>query len=295
VEFTPGVWVDPRTGVAHHYDRVQRNIRHNHLAVVEDGREGPLVKIRLDSKGARLYSEIKTNPQEEVMAQGVNEGNPQQGQPVKMKFNEEELEVHPSVAAHINAMEKKTGDLQAKVNEMEATLNSLKEAKEKAEKEGKENAATCNSLKGELEGMKSRANAADDPEKFSKAVSARVELLSEARSMVGEAKFDELKLNAATDLEVMKAAIRLHDDKAELDEQPAEFIRGMFKAMKTTRTNSGEDLGHEILGQAGAAGAGSSFSEAVEKAKEKARNAWKNPVGFTRDKALQLTAASQAG
>ncbi len=44
IEMSPGV--DPQFGA---YDAIQRNIGHNHAAIVKDGRAGPVVKIKMDS------------------------------------------------------------------------------------------------------------------------------------------------------------------------------------------------------------------------------------------------------
>src|SRR5690606_27126345 len=52
LEHVPGEWIDPRTGVAHRYDAIQRNIRGNHVAVVSKGRAGPEARVRLDSAEA---------------------------------------------------------------------------------------------------------------------------------------------------------------------------------------------------------------------------------------------------
>lgn len=44
---TPGIFVDA-AGTEHEYDAVQRNIRYNHLALVDRGRAGSKVRLRLD-------------------------------------------------------------------------------------------------------------------------------------------------------------------------------------------------------------------------------------------------------
>lgn len=52
IEETPGVWTDAH-GTEHRYDAVQRNIRYNHLALVDRGRAGKQARLRLDSDGAK--------------------------------------------------------------------------------------------------------------------------------------------------------------------------------------------------------------------------------------------------
>lgn len=51
IDETPGVWTDSQ-GKEHRYDAIQRNIRYNHLALVDRGRAGKQARLRLDSVDA---------------------------------------------------------------------------------------------------------------------------------------------------------------------------------------------------------------------------------------------------
>ena len=51
VELTPGVFNGEK------YDAIQRNIRYNHVAIVDRGRAGPEVRVRLDSNSALMVSD----------------------------------------------------------------------------------------------------------------------------------------------------------------------------------------------------------------------------------------------
>lgn len=292
VDLVSGIWVDPRTGIPYHYDRIQRNIRHNHLAAVTDGREGPEVKIRLDSKSAKLYSEnTQEETREDVMGQGVNEGNDQQGRPEKMKFDGEEIAVHPKVAAHINALTKNVEDLTRMHSELKDRFDAMEKEKgaavEKtnaAEEKATASEAKCNSLQGELDALKTRINAADDPKKFSDAVASRVALETDALTLLGEERFNALSIRTASDVEIKKAVIHHHTPKAELDEKPIEYIDGMFSAVKgAPRTNAGTELGQMILAPS------ADVLAAEEKSRARYSEAWKTPVGMTREKAFALS------
>jgi uncharacterized protein len=48
LEIKSGIWVDSQ-GRGHPYDAIQRNIRANHIAIVERGRAGPGARLRLDA------------------------------------------------------------------------------------------------------------------------------------------------------------------------------------------------------------------------------------------------------
>lgn len=54
LEFTAGVSPD-----GEHYDAIQRNIRGNHVAIVDRGRAGPQVKVRLDAHTRVMRNESK--------------------------------------------------------------------------------------------------------------------------------------------------------------------------------------------------------------------------------------------
>jgi hypothetical protein len=51
IEETSGVWVDAH-GTKHKYDAIQRNIRYNHLALVDRGRAGKQARLRIDGQDA---------------------------------------------------------------------------------------------------------------------------------------------------------------------------------------------------------------------------------------------------
>ena len=64
---TPGAWTDA-AGVTHKFDAIQRNIRYNHLALVDNGRAGAHARLRLDSDAVRVSDSPTTNETEQPMA-----------------------------------------------------------------------------------------------------------------------------------------------------------------------------------------------------------------------------------
>ena len=54
VDETPGVWTDSH-GTNHRYDAIQKNIRYNHLALVDRGRAGNQAKLRIDGGMGAAY------------------------------------------------------------------------------------------------------------------------------------------------------------------------------------------------------------------------------------------------
>ena len=112
VEETPGVINGEK------FDAIQRNIRYNHLAIVEKGRAGPKARLHLDGqdKESSIVKFINLDRGENSMKM------------VKIKIDGMEFEVSEAVGVAFNAL---TKDQKSK---LDAAIDELKTAKESAEK-----------------------------------------------------------------------------------------------------------------------------------------------------------------
>jgi len=107
---TPGVW----EGLS--YDRVQRNIRGNHVAIVAEGRAGPEVKLLLDSKGETPMSvEIEDAVEAAPVAEVATEVEVEAA-PVAEVVAEVEAAPVAEVAAEVNPMAEVVAKLQAELD-----------------------------------------------------------------------------------------------------------------------------------------------------------------------------------
>jgi hypothetical protein len=332
VEFTPGMWKDPETQEEFAYDAIQRNRVYNHLAIVDSAREGRDVRIRLDSDDVVVYIENRQQPSQQrsgsmsllkkyldddapVEKIAVNKGTEVQGHPekpqAKVKLAEEEYQMDADVARYVHKLhgaflaEKKKNDdgtkamddMKAKMDEMAVELakhHDDDDDDDDDEDDKKKKDKKMDAMALELKDMKKRLDSAEDPKTFQNKVKARVALLSSALDLVGEKKFKELHLDDATDIEIMKAVLKLDDAKAVLDDKKPEFIEGAFAALKgrvTGAIRNDSNLGRTIL----EAAAGNTVETAMAEAKTRATDAWKKPTrnGFTRQMASGLTQASQ--
>ena len=137
---TPGEWRGER------YDAVQRNIRGNHLAIVDQGRAGPAAAIRIDTR------EIET---------------------MKIRISGTEFEVDEAVGKHIAELESKAASLTT-----EAV--ALKTATDAADKQVKALEGERDQAKARADAAVEQA----DPAKLQAAIKARVGLETVARQHV---------------------------------------------------------------------------------------------------------------
>ena len=137
---TPGEWRGER------YDAVQRNIRGNHLAIVDQGRAGPAAAIRIDTR------EIET---------------------MKIRISGTEYEVDEAVGKYFVELESKAAGLATEA----ATLKTATDAAEKQ-------VTTLTAERDQAKARADAAVEQADPAKLQAAIKARVGLETEARKHV---------------------------------------------------------------------------------------------------------------
>lgn len=190
LDHTPGVSPD-----GERYDAVQRGIRINHVALVQAGRAGPQVRLRLDSKDNAVQDDLPADHREDG------------GRTMKIKINGVEVEVPDTAGQLIEQKIKADSDAlaaaTAEVEKQKARADSAEAAKVKAEKE--------------------RADA-EDPKRLDAIVAARVELVTKARSVLGkDAKTDGMDA-AAIKREVLAKLF----PEMKLDGKSADYVDAAF-------------------------------------------------------------------
>lgn len=232
VEDSPGEWRGLR------YDGIQRNIRGNHVALVERGRAGPSCRLHLDASDAEQVSEITTPDGD---ATGNHRGAPQ----MKFKIDGIEYEAGEALAQAIAKQEAttaksiadaKTAGETAATKAREDAEASVKAAKTDADKER----ARADGLQAELEKEKKARADAENPERLRAAIRARVELERRASSVLGA----ETKLDTMDELAVQKAVVAKLQPDAKLDGQSPDYIKARFDVAleQHERTNPAASL-----------------------------------------------------
>lgn len=235
-EETAGYW-DPKTqqygpdvrgdGVIR-YDRIQRKIRGNHIALVSQGRQGPDVSVKLDGAqvGIRLDdAEAQRLSQQLPFPQGGNVK-------VKIKLDGIEYEVESDVANALRA-EQKRADEAVKTAEQKA--KDAEEEKTKVE-------AKADSLAADLKKLQ---EARVDDAQIQARVDARLALVATAMKILPQEKHDSLtKLN---DVEIMSEVIKHDCPDVKLDGKDAVYIRARFDhSVDSYGKKQVEDLGRNI-------------------------------------------------
>lgn len=205
VETKPGTWNGQP------YDAVQRNIRGNHVAIVDVARAGPTARIRMDALDATMVQtdESPKNP--------PNSGI-QKEQTVKKTINGVDFEI-PDQAGQALENERKAHN-----DALEASKKETSEAKKLAD------AATAkvDGLTEKVTKLEKEHKDATDPSKLSESIKARVALEKEASGVLGvKAKFDglsdrDIKVKV---LEKLSASFKADEKK---DKRSDEYIQARF-------------------------------------------------------------------
>jgi len=207
LEFSPGVYDGEE------YDAIQRNIRYNHLAVVDKGRAGPQVRMHLDAEDAVLDDADdetqKPNPKEDAMA--------------KMKIGDVEYEMDGSTA--------------------QAVKDALKEAKKAGHDEALAEASKAKKdaedvAQGKIDGLQAKVDEltkengklktdATDEKKIRELVAVRASLIEKAKPFLkADTKLDEM-----SDMDIKKAVITAKNPELKLDEKSEAYIEGRFDSI----------------------------------------------------------------
>lgn len=298
-EETPGVWNGQP------YDRIQRNIRYNHVALGPAGwgRAGPDVSLRLDSGDACMVPETKpkTPPKSgrkvpfmfpkislasdfrSIRVDGVdyrldNESNAKQAEAAVRSAVDRARSLRADLdeAAMKSALEEATGILTALQQSLIGMALATAAAEEKAAA-AEEKAADAEGEKKEDEDEvikdEEEAEKKVDPAVLDSIVSKRITLLDRARQIAPKAKFDGMSERA-----IMEAAIKAANPQVKFDSKDSiDFVRGMFQALSSQRNDSVTQAGIVTAGIPGTQHAEerNDAEDPIVKHRKAVRDAWK--------------------
>ena len=187
LEFTPGITqgiVGVRDGLQ--YDAIQRNIRGNHVAIVDKGRAGSNASIRLDESGAIMGSEIT---------------EPKTSKVEKMKFKIDGITIEVD-ESHADVVTQAIAKRDKAIEDLEAAIEQAKGATTtetaRADKAEEDLAATKKDLEEKTA-----------PEIIQERIADRLSLERSAGKILGEKDADdkEIKLDEMSDLDIRRAVI----------------------------------------------------------------------------------------
>lgn len=205
------------------YDFIQRNIRYNHCAIVDEARAGDNAKIELraDSEDAVLEDMVfykktdgGTQMLKKINLDGIDYEAEAEVIRALQRADEKAKKAEEDACEQKKAMDKKVADLEDKEKELEKRISEL-EAERDAANEKKDAA------EAELEKVK--ADSAD-PKRLDEAVNAKMELLHNAEKANVEVKAD------MSDMDIKKAVIASQFPNAKFDGKDDVYIQARYDA-----------------------------------------------------------------
>lgn len=274
------------------YDVVQKNIRYNHLALVDRGRAGREVRIKLDSAedafrldGAdydRCVAEVSKDPKVDNphavcnSQMGGKKDGPEEGQKMKkMKIGEKEYDLaddaFDAVTAELTRVKKDSAD-EAKAATQKDADKALADEKKRADQEQARADAAAEALKN----LKAERADCSDEKKIREQVKARSRLDRIARLSLK----DVSKLDDMSDREVKEAVIKAQSPTADLKDKSDDYVTARFDAA-SEQFDAGDkkvtELGKKIV--AGEQGAADGTAESARKKMlQSSMDEWKQPL-----------------
>lgn len=205
------------------YDFIQRNIRYNHCAIVDEARAGDNAKIELraDSEDAVLEDMVfykKTDGGTQMLKKINLDGIDYEAEAEVIKAlqraDEKAKKAEEDACEQKKAMDKKVADLEDKEKELEKRISELEAERDSAKDK-------ADSLEKDLK--KAKADSAD-PKRLDEAVKAKMELLHNAEKAKVEVKAD------MSDMDIKKAIINSAFPNAKFDGKDDVYIQARYDA-----------------------------------------------------------------
>jgi len=207
LEETPGIAPDGQP-----YDAIQRNIRVNHLAVVDKARAGMKARLNLDGDEIHESEEIQMS---------------------KIKIDSVEFEVADAVAAHINALTARADSAESKVTASKVELDGIKAELATAKTDAADTKTKLDGMTAERDALQTKLDAAEADKKAAvekavddtkKEIKERAELEEKAKKAKVE-KTDGLS-NAELKIAVVKA---VRGDSFNADGKSEDYINAAYE------------------------------------------------------------------
>lgn len=248
-EDTPGEWEGEP------YDLIQRNIRYNHLAVVDRGRAGAAIRLRFDSDAAMVAEEQdKEKKMKKISIDGV------------------EFEVSPELAA---AYEAHMAKMQGEMDGMKKESTDSKAAVVESGKAAEVATAKADALQKDLEAAKLKADSKVDDKIINERVEARMKVMEVATAKLT----DTSKLKEMSDLEIKKAVIKADSPDVDLDKKGEAYIDARFDhIVEQSVSEAAKKIGAGVHNTRKDSATKTDSGEARKKSMEVTSKAWQQPL-----------------
>jgi hypothetical protein len=210
------------------YDGVQRNIRGDHLAVVDAGRAGPEARIRVDGVSLQDRCEIPSHAnsvpgqlrREETQVKLTGKAPMDEIQELKKLLQAATTRADAADARAVEA-DKRANAAEGKAEQIAADFEKLKATRSDSETIAARD-AEITALKTRVDALEGELKVAKDPERFRVAVLKRTEIETKGRAVLG----DRFRADM-TEREIMGASLaKLVGD--EFAGKPDEYVAARF-------------------------------------------------------------------
>ena len=251
------------------YDVIQRNIKYNHLAVVDKGRAGPQVRLKLDSSDAILENQCNNDKlkDDQIENQKVKGGKTM----TKVMVNGVEYEAsEPLAGAIVAALEKAKSE-----------VAQSEQASQDAQKQ-------MTDMKANMEKMEAKADALEKENKDlkeakmdEKTILARVVARRKIEDLASKVLPAETKLDEMTDLQIKTEVLKATCPEIKLDGKSEIYVEARFDHVLETHKDGTDALAAALTKQNASrvdGAKGSNADEARARSMKADAEAWKKPL-----------------
>ncbi len=196
------------------YDAIQRDIRHNHVALVSVGRAGHEARLRLDA-GDAVMVDAPPSPSNPTQARTDSM------ETITIRIDGIDIEVPKAFA----------GAIETAVSRRDAEIKALTEQVTEKTAKTDEIQAKLDTAEEKITAETARADAAEKPETLQAAIAARLDVERSAILVIGEEKAKELKLDSLILGDLKKAVIMHASPDTDLAEKSVDYIDARFDAI----------------------------------------------------------------
>lgn len=226
MDFSPGVW----NGEA--YDAVQRDIEYNHVAIGPSGwgRAGSDVALRLDGDDAAAFDTDVSNviPNKSISGKAGNNSNKETTMKRSLRIDgvDYAAEADDALFQAFDRMTKRADDAaketQKTISDLESRIDSLEKTAKTAQSELQ---AKFDSATKEVDELKKKLAEAQDPARLDSMVTARAELFTQARTVLGTNE----KLDGLSDRQIKEKVLVKLDPESKFDGKDDGYVNGAFE------------------------------------------------------------------
>lgn len=248
------------------YDAVQRNIRGNHVAIVDSARAGQTARVRMDGAATQLTAKpVRENRRNDMDPDKLQETIRSLGaQLTEAKERADAADVKAKEAVtRADVAEGKLLTAESRISELQATIATRLDASESAA----------------LEAEKKRADAAEAKvarfdATFERRVRERASLEKQAVVVMGP----EFRMDDLTDREIRCAVVKRLDSTAEVGKEvPEGIITGRFLSLVEGHAKNARSQAR-VAAAIEDADKTETRVDASQTAKQKLRDQWKQPL-----------------